>query len=76
LGVALLAWALAARDPAKAKPDASLKACGQALLETRIKEDYAGRYALLEPKMRRQTSLTTYIRAQGPLQYLEARVGG
>ena len=35
-----------------------------------------GQYALLELKVRRQMSLTTYMQSQGPLQYLEARIEG
>jgi hypothetical protein len=31
---------------------------------------------LLELKVRRQMSLTTYIQGQGPLQYLEAKIEG
>jgi hypothetical protein len=53
-----------------------LQARGQAFWEARIKEDYAAQYGLLEPKVRRQLSLTEYIQAQGPLQYLEARIEG
>jgi hypothetical protein len=74
--VALPAWRLAAEETATAEPEAGLKARGQAFWEARIKEDYAGQYALLEPKVRRQMSLTNYIQAQGPLQYLEARIEG
>ena len=61
---------------AKAEPEADLKARGQAFWGARIKEDYAAQYGLLEPKVRRQMSLTDYIQAQGPLQYLEARIEG
>ena len=74
--VVLLALPLAAENRAKAEPEGDLKARGQAFWEARIKEDYAGQYDLLEPKVRRQMSLTTYMQAQGPLQYLEARVEG
>jgi|SRR5882724_5068906 len=76
VGLALLALPLAAQETAKAEPDAGLKARGQAFWEARIKEDYAAQYGLLEPKVRRQLSLTNYIQAQGPLQYLEARIEG
>jgi hypothetical protein len=74
--VALLASLLTAEETAPAEPEAGLKARGQAFWEARIKEDYAGQYALLEPKVRRQMSLTNYMQAQGPLQYLEARIEG
>jgi hypothetical protein len=74
VGVALLALPLAAEEAAKAAPDDGLPARGQAFWEARIKEDYAAQYGLLEPKVRRQLSLTNYIQAQGPLQYLEARI--
>jgi hypothetical protein len=76
LCLALLALPLAAEEMAKAEPDAGLKARGQTFWEARIKEDYAAQYGLLEPKVRRQLSLTEYIQAQGPLQYLEARIEG
>jgi hypothetical protein len=76
VGVALLALPLAAEEAAKAAPDGGLQARGQAFWEARIKEDYATQYGLLEPKVRRQLSLTNYIQAQGPLQYLEARIEG
>jgi hypothetical protein len=76
VGVALLALPLAAEDTAQVEPDAGLKARGQAFWEARIKEDYAAQYGLLEPKVRREMSLTNYIQAQGPLQYLEARIEG
>jgi hypothetical protein len=76
VGLVLLALPLAAQETATAEPEAGLKARGQAFWEARIKEDYAGQYALLEPKVRRQMSLTNYIQAQGPLQYLEARIEG
>jgi hypothetical protein len=74
--VVLLALPLAAEEGAKAVPDEGLQARGQAFWEARIKEDYATQYDLLEPKVRRQLSLTNYIQAQGPLQYLEARIEG
>jgi hypothetical protein len=74
--LALLTLPLAAQETAKAEPEAGLKARGQAFWEARIKEDYAAQYGLLEPKVRRQLSLTNYIQAQGPLQYLEARIEG
>jgi hypothetical protein len=76
VGVALLALPLAAEKAAKVAPDEGLQARGQAFWEARIKEDYATQYGLLEPKVRRQLSLTNYIQAQGPLQYLEARIEG
>ena len=76
VGLALLALPLAAEEMAKAEPDADLKTRGQAFWEARIKEDYAAQYGLLEPKVRRQLSLTDYIKVQGPLQYLEARIEG
>ena len=74
--VALLALPLAAEELAKATPEVGLKARGQAFWEARVKEDYAAQYGLLEPKVRRQLSLTNYIQAQGPLQYLEAHIEG
>jgi hypothetical protein len=76
LGLALLALPLAAEEIAKAEPDMGLKARGQAFWEARVKEDYGVQYGLLEPKVRRQMSLTDYIKAQGPLRYLEARIEG
>jgi hypothetical protein len=76
VGMALLALPVAAQEPAQADPDAGLKARAQAFWEARIKEDYAAQYGLLEPKVRREMSLTNYIQAQGPLQYLEARIEG
>jgi hypothetical protein len=76
LCLALLALPLAAEEIAKAEPDVGLKARGQAFWEARIKEDYAAQYGLLEPKVRRQMSLTDYIKVQGPLQYREARIEG
>jgi hypothetical protein len=75
-GVALLALPVAAEDASQAAPEAGLKARGQAFWEARIKEDYATQYSLLEPKVRREMSLTNYIQAQGPVQYLEARIEG
>jgi hypothetical protein len=74
--MALLALPVAAQEPAQADPEAGLKARAQAFWEARIKEDYAAQYGLLEPKVRREMSLTNYIQAQGPLQYLEARIEG
>jgi hypothetical protein len=76
VGLALLALPLAADEAAKAEPEAGLKARGQAFWEARIKEDYAAQYGLLEPKVRRQMSVTNCIKMQGPLQYLEARIEG
>jgi hypothetical protein len=76
LCLALLALPLAAEEMAKAEPDVGLKARGQTFWEARIKEDYAAQYGLLEPKVRRQLSLTDYMKVQGPLQYLEARIEG
>jgi hypothetical protein len=76
MGMALLALPLAAEEVAKAVPDKDLQARGQAFWEARIKEDYAAQYGLLEPKVRRQLSLTNYIQAQGPVQYLEAQIEG
>jgi hypothetical protein len=76
VSVVLLALPLAAEEGAKVAPDEGLQARGQAFWEARIKEDYAAQYGLLEPKVRRQLSLTNYIQAQGPLQYLEARIEG
>jgi hypothetical protein len=76
MSLALLALPLAAQETAKTWPEAGLKARGQAFWEARIKEDYAAQYGLLEPKVRREMSLTNYIQAQGPLQYLEARIEG
>jgi len=74
--VALLALPLLAEEGAKAALDDGLQARGQAFWAARIKEDYAAQYGLLEPKVRREMSLTNYIQAQGPLQYLEARIEG
>jgi hypothetical protein len=74
--VALLAFPLGGQETAKAEPEPGLKARGQAFWEARIREDYAAQYGLLEPKVRRQMSLINYIQAQGPLQYLEARIEG
>jgi len=76
MGLALLALPLAAQEAAKAMPEVGLKTRGQAFWEARVKEDYAAQYGLLEPKVRRQMSLINYIQAQGPLQYLEARIEG
>ena len=76
LGLTLLALPLLAQETATPEREQGLKARGQAFWEARIKEDYAAQYGLLEPKVRRQMSLTNYIQAQGPLQYLEARVEG
>jgi hypothetical protein len=72
--LALLALPLAAEETAKAAPEAALKGRGQAFWEARIKGDYATQYGFLEPKMRRQLSLTDYIQAQGPLKYLEGSI--
>jgi hypothetical protein len=74
--LALLTLPVAAQETAKAEPEAGLKARGQAFWEARIKEDYAAQYGLLEPKVLREMSLTNYIQAQGPLQYLEAHIEG
>lgn len=74
LGLALLALPLAAQEAAKAELESGLQARGQTFWRARIKEDYAAQYGLLEPKVRRQMSLTDYIKGQGPLQYLEARI--
>jgi hypothetical protein len=76
LCLAVLALPLAAEELAKAEPEVGLKARGQAFWEARIKEDYAAQYSLLEPKVRRQISVNDYIKVQGPLQYLEARIEG
>jgi hypothetical protein len=76
VSLTLLALPLAAEEIAKAEPDVGLKARGQAFWEARIKEDYAAQYGLLEPKVRRQMSVNDYIKVQGPLQYLEARIEG
>jgi hypothetical protein len=76
VGVALLVLPLAAEEAAKGATDEGLQARGQAFWEARIKEDYAAQYGLLEPKVRRQLSLTDYMKVQGPLQYLEARIEG
>ena len=76
LGLALMALPLAAEEIATAEPDASLKTRGQAFWGARISEDYAAQYGLLEPKVRRQLSLSDYIKAQGPVHYLEARIEG
>ena len=76
VGLTLLALPLAAEDIAKVEPDAGLNARGQAFWEARITEDYAAQYGLLEPKVRQQLSLTDYIKGQGPVQYLEARIEG
>jgi hypothetical protein len=76
VSLALLALPLAAEEIAKAEPDVGLKARWQAFWEARIKEDYAAQYGLLEPKVRRQMSVNDYIKVQGPLQYLEARIEG
>jgi len=74
--LALLTLSLSAQEAAKTEPEVGLKARGQTFWEARIKEDYAAQYGLLEPKVRREMSLTNYIQAQGPLQYLEARIEG
>ncbi len=74
MSLTLLALPLVAQETAKVEREESLKARGQAFWEARIKEDYAAQYGLLEPKVRRQMSLTNYIQAQGPLQYLEAHI--
>jgi hypothetical protein len=74
--LALLALPLAAEETAKAAPEVSLKERGEAFWEARIKGDYATQYGFLEPKVRRQLSLTDYIQVQGPLKYLEARIEG
>ena len=76
VGLTLLALPLAAEEMAKAEPEAGLQERAQAFWQARIKEDYAAQYGLLEPKVRRQLSLTDYIQAQGPLQYLEAHIEG
>ena len=76
VSVALLALPLSGEEGVKVAPDDGLQARGQAFWEARIKEDYATQYNLLEPKVRRQLSLTNYIQAQGPLQYLEAKIEG
>jgi hypothetical protein len=76
VGLALLALPLAAQEATREDPEAGLKARGQAFWEARVQEDYAAQYGLLEPKVRRQMSLTNYIQGQGPLQYLEARIEG
>jgi hypothetical protein len=72
----LLTLPLAAQETAKTETEAALQARGQAFWEARITEDYAAQYGLLEPKVRRQMSLTDYIQGQGPLRYLEARIEG
>jgi glucan-binding YG repeat protein len=76
VGLILLALPLAAEELAKAAPETALKARAQVFWEARVQEDYAAQYGVLEPKVRRQMSLTNYIQAQGPLQYLEARIEG
>lgn len=53
----------------------ALRKRAQAFWEARVKEDYAAQYQFLEPKLRRTLSLADYIKRQGPVQYLEARVG-
>jgi hypothetical protein len=76
LCLALLALPLGGEEIAKVEPDVGLNARGQAFWEARIKEDYAAQYGLFEPKVRQQLSLTDYIKGQGPVQYLEARIEG
>src|ERR687891_115600 len=76
MSLALLALPLIAPETATLEREESLKARGQAFWEARIKEDHAAQYGLLEPKVRRQMSLTNYIQGQGPLQYLEAHIEG
>jgi hypothetical protein len=73
---ALLALPLAAEQTARVEPEVGLQTRGQSFWEARIREDYAAQYGLLEPKVRRQMSLIDYIKSQGPLQYLEARIEG
>jgi glucan-binding YG repeat protein len=72
----LLALPLAAEELAKAAPETALKARAQVFWEARVQEDYAAQYSVLEPKVRRQMSLTNYIQGQGPIQYLEAQIEG
>ena len=76
LSLVLLALPVVAQETVKVEPEAGLKARGQAFWEARINEDYAAQYGLLEPKVRREMSLTNYIQGQGPLQYLEASIEG
>ncbi len=56
-------------------PEEALRQRAQAFWEARVKEDYAGQYAVLEPKVKRTMTVADYIKGQGPLQYLEARIG-
>lgn len=53
----------------------ALRKRAQAFWEARVKDDYAAQYQFLEPKLRRTLSLADYLKRQGPIQYLEARVG-
>lgn len=74
VALVLLALPLAAEEGAK--PEGALKERAQAFWEAKVKEDYAAQYSFFEPKVRRKMSLTDYIKRQGPVQYLEARVNG
>jgi hypothetical protein len=76
VGLTLLALPLAAEEIAKVEPDVGLNARSQAFWAARIKEDYAAQYGLFEPKVRRELSLADYIKGQGPVQYLDARIEG
>lgn len=53
----------------------ALRKRAQAFWEARVKEDHSAQYQFLEPKLRRTLSLADYLKRQGPVQYLEARVG-
>jgi hypothetical protein len=60
----------------ESEPERALRERAQAFWEARVKEDFASQYSYLEPKVRRQLSLADYIKQQGPVQYMAARVEG
>jgi uncharacterized protein with gpF-like domain len=54
----------------------ALKERVQVFWEAKVKEDYSAQYSFIEPKVRRQLSLTDYIKQQGLLTYLTANIDG
>ncbi len=74
--LALLALPLMAAETTKpsAEVERALKERAEVFWQAKVREDYATQYSLLEPKIRRQLSLSDYIKQQGPVQYLTASV--
>jgi hypothetical protein len=78
VAVVMLVQPLAADEAAKPETrlDLTLKERARAFWEARVSENYAAQHSFLEPKLQRSMTVTDFIKQQGPIQYLEARVDG